>query len=218
MLQDGGAPAPAGYVPSKVSNEELVAERRAQLVASATELFLRKGYHQTSIREIAAAAGWQMGTLYLYISSKQDVLFLITQAIVERVSAGFGAVRSGSPRDQLVDLVDYHIRAVDRMRREIQLLYRESASLGPEHLDIVKQVGLSERHVVAEIIQRGVDCGEFRPVNSHLVANNIMMLGDMWALKGWVLRRHLDLEAYVEQQTDLLLFQLGISTPTRALR
>jgi AcrR family transcriptional regulator len=48
-----------------------------QIVDGACRLFFKKGYHGTTIREIAIASGMSMGQLYHYISSKDDVLFLI---------------------------------------------------------------------------------------------------------------------------------------------
>src|SRR5262245_49176961 len=79
-------------VPSKIMNEALLVERRRTLVAAATDLFVRNGFHRTSIREVAAAVGWNMGTLYLYISSKDDVLYLITRAVLDRLRDGLGVV------------------------------------------------------------------------------------------------------------------------------
>ena len=52
-------------------------EKRARLREAAEKLFRRRGYEQTTTREIADAAGIATGTLFLYARDKQDLLFLV---------------------------------------------------------------------------------------------------------------------------------------------
>ena len=66
-----------GLVPSSAKDVDLIDHKHQQIVEGACRLFFKKGYHKTTIREIALASGMSMGQLYHYISSKDDVLFLI---------------------------------------------------------------------------------------------------------------------------------------------
>ena len=178
---------------------------------SATELLLRQGFHKTSVREIAAVANVTMGTLYLYISRKEDVLYLIASAIMSELADGLRSVeRRDTPTQTLQSSADYYFRAVGRMRREVSLLYREAESLTPDQLDALKQSELQEREFFASIIQEGIEKGEFRPVHPDLTAHNVIMLAHMWALKGWTLKDSFDLDAYIEQQLAFLLGDLVI--------
>ena len=63
-------------VPSTAKDVDLIDSKHQQIVNGACRLFFKKGYHRTTIREIALACGMSMGQLYHYISSKDDVLFL----------------------------------------------------------------------------------------------------------------------------------------------
>ncbi len=199
-------------VPSKVESREIVADRRCHLIKTATALFLQQGFHKTSVREIAEAAGWTTGTLYLYIARKEDVLYLIIDSIMTDLSEGLLAVEQrGTARERLEAVVTYLFTAVDRKRREVKLMYRESASLPEEYLEALKQSGLRDRSVLVAILQRGIDEGEFRPVDPHLIADNIIALAHMWALKGWVMvGRGMAFEQYLRSQLDLLYVQLGV--------
>ncbi len=58
-------------------NADLIQKRHQQIVDGACQLFFKKGYHPTTIRDIARACGMSMGQLYHYISSKDDVLYLV---------------------------------------------------------------------------------------------------------------------------------------------
>lgn len=200
---------------SKVANTALLAERHEQLVQATTTLFLRQGFHKTTVRQIAAAVQWQMGTLYLYIDQKEDVLFLISKAIMNELSEGLLRI---TPRpthsETLWVAMDYFFEAVRRMRREISLLYRESASLLPDQLGELKQSELKERAFFAQIVRDGVEEGEFKsPIEPDLYAHDIILLAHMWALKGWALSSLLPFERYKKSQMDFLWRQLSVDDP-----
>lgn len=62
--------------------DEKAEERRNQLIDTALEVFARKGFDKTSVRELAAAAGVAQGLMYHYFKSKDKLL----EAVVERHS------------------------------------------------------------------------------------------------------------------------------------
>lgn len=205
---------------SKVSNAALVEERHEQLVKATTELFLRQGFHKTSVRQVAAAVGWQMGTLYLYIRRKEDILFLISKAIMNELSNGLTSIKpSISVSETLWISIDYFFEAVNRMRNQISLLYRESASLMPEQLAELKASEIRERTYFTQIIREGIAREEFSaPVDPDLFAHDIIMLAHMWALKGWALSRELSFERYKDLQMLLLWKQLSLKDPPKVVR
>jgi AcrR family transcriptional regulator len=70
---------------ASVKDERLVQKRRDQMIKGAVTLFKEKGFHRTTTREIAKAAGFSIGTLYEYIRSKEDVLYLVCDSIYDHV-------------------------------------------------------------------------------------------------------------------------------------
>ena len=61
-------------VQASVKDERLIAKARNQMIKGAVTLFKEKGFHRTTTREIAKAAGLASGHLYEYIRTKEDVL------------------------------------------------------------------------------------------------------------------------------------------------
>src|SRR5262245_8856517 len=53
---------------------QLVAARRNQILDAATRAFAKRGYHNTTIRQIAGEAGVADGTIYIYFKNKTDLL------------------------------------------------------------------------------------------------------------------------------------------------
>src|SRR5690625_2538162 len=64
-----------------VKDTALITKRRNQIIKASIALFKQKGFHKTTTREIAKASGFSIGTLYEYIRSKEDVLFLVYESI-----------------------------------------------------------------------------------------------------------------------------------------
>ncbi|MCP4682016.1 MAG: TetR/AcrR family transcriptional regulator, partial [Desulfobacterales bacterium] len=68
-------------IPTQIKDQDLVKERRRQIVDASVILFVENGYHKTTTRQIARATGFSIGSLYEYVSSKEDVLYLVCDAI-----------------------------------------------------------------------------------------------------------------------------------------
>jgi TetR/AcrR family transcriptional regulator, cholesterol catabolism regulator len=73
-----------------------VSARRSELTRQAARLFAERGYHGTSIGDLAKALGVQKGSLYAHIDSKQDLLF---EAMTEGARA-FHEALDGVPEDR----------------------------------------------------------------------------------------------------------------------
>ena len=70
-------------------------ERRAQLVAAATEAFARQGVAATSVADIVRAAGVAQGTFYLYFTSKDDVILAVVAGVADVVAGVVGSAYAG---------------------------------------------------------------------------------------------------------------------------
>ncbi len=90
----------AGDIPTQVKNRDLVERRRRQIVDAAVELFIQNGFHKTTTRQIAAAAGFSIGSLYEYVASKEDILYLVCDAIHAEMERGMAeAMQRASNED-----------------------------------------------------------------------------------------------------------------------
>lgn len=209
-------------IPTLVKDSSLVEERRADLVRAAVGLFIRKGYHQTTTREIAREAGVSIGSLYEYIKTKEDVLYLVCDAIhremEERLGAGGGKRGAGSsgkksePKSELESAIRNYFDVCDEMQDSILLIYRETASLERESQRYVLQNEARIAGLFAEILERGVAAGSFHFDDARaqeLMAHNIVVLGHMWALRRWALREKFSLDEYTKEQTSLILGEIA---------
>jgi len=200
-------------IPTLVKNPSLVTEKRAQIVDSAVALFINKGYHQTTTREIARSAGFSIGTLYEYVASKEDILYLVCDAIHDEIEMRLKEEIS-EEKDGLETLegaIRVYVQVCDRMQDPIVLIYRETASLDRESQQYVLQNERRITDIFETILKRGVSDGTVRFDGApalELMAHNIVVLGHMWAFRRWFLRDAFSLDEYIRYQTSLILREL----------
>lgn len=198
------------FIPTAVKDSALVEERRSKIVEAAVKLFIHKGFHATTTREIARSSGVSVGLLYEYISSKEDILYLVCESIHGEMGEQLSKeVRQGaSAEETLRRAISGYLRVCDRMQDSILLIYRETASLVPESQRYVLENEQRIAKVFEDILEAGNTSGVFRLRDRkavQLMAHNIIVLGHMWAFRRWFLRDHFTLDEYVEHQTSLIM-------------
>ena len=113
-------------------NEALLEKRHRLIAEAAAPLFIKKGFHQTTMREIARAVGMSMGNLYHYINSKDDVLFLVYRqlyAIWETHLEKYDIKNVEDPVEKLRLLMLSMLRAAYEFKDLTQMTFRESKFL-----------------------------------------------------------------------------------------
>ncbi|TFD92945.1 TetR/AcrR family transcriptional regulator [Jeotgalibacillus sp. R-1-5s-1] len=194
-------------VQSSVKDERLVEMRRDQMIKGAVSLFKQKGFHRTTTREIAKASGFSIGTLYEYIRTKEDVLYLVCDRIYDQVRARLhGMDLDGGTLESLSTGIAHYFRVVDDMQDEVLVMYQEAKSLSKDALPYVLKKELEMVEMFEILIQKCVDEGELEMEKEmiHLMAQNIFVQGQMWAFRRWALRSY-TIDQYIERQTGLLL-------------
>lgn len=199
-------------IQSSVKDKELVEIRRKEIVNAAVDLFVRKGFHKTTIREIAKKFGMSVGTLYEYIRTKEDILILvcdyINSAVRIRVKPSVEITQDSTKN--LKNAIEIYYRIIDELQDYIIFLYQETKSLSHKNRKYIFQSEEDMTNIFVEILSHGVKQGSFNidERNIPLTAHNIMVLGQMWAFRRWALQKEYTLERYIETQSDSIVDQI----------
>jgi AcrR family transcriptional regulator len=187
-------------VKSIVEDAKLVARRRSQLVSAAIKLFCREGFHSTTVKDIACAAGVSAGLVYQYVQDKQDLLFLALSHIVETNKQEIPAALSGvgDPLLRLRTAVDAYARVMDANREAVLLTYRESKSLTKEYKEVLKSLELETNKLIATCIEVCISAGLMRKTKVELLTYHLVVVAHAWPLKYWRLRRITSLDEYIK--------------------
>lgn len=159
--------------------------RPAELLAAALEIFVERGYAGTRLDDVAARAGVSKGTLYLYYANKEELFKAVVRV---------GLV---SPLTRARELVDHASgTSVDLLRTFVRgwwekigasshsgiqkLMIAEAANFPEIARFYIEEVLLPGQATMARIIERGIERGEFRPVDpaqvAHLMAAPFLMI------------------------------------------
>jgi len=140
--------------------------RNAEILQTAARVFRQKGYHATRIQDIADELGMRKGSLYHYISSKEDLVKGLAAGALERMTKETSSILATghSARRKLAMAIEAHLRLTleDRdiwgllMRENLELLNRNSPA---DIRALVRQYESLWDRLVAE----GVASGEFDP-------------------------------------------------------
>jgi AcrR family transcriptional regulator len=179
-------------IKTRIKNQGLIDETHARIARAAVSLFIKKGFHQTSIREIADASRMSMGLLYRYISSKDDVLSLAYEQIHKENLEGISSAKmekSRNPREKLKKSMENMLKLVERDRKKYLFVYTESKFLSPNALKPV----LEKENIVIEhfrkIIEEGIKSGQFDIQHAPLAASIISYILMIGPLRGWSFRK-----------------------------
>jgi TetR/AcrR family transcriptional regulator, cholesterol catabolism regulator len=140
-------------------------DRRAQILATASEMFARKGIRSTTVREIADAVGVLSGSLYHYFDSKDAMVEEILMGFLDAIRAQYGEVlaRNEGAAQSLRDLVFASLQ-VAREQPDATAIYQNELQYlreTPRFKD-VQAAAAEVQEVWLGILERGVADGSFR--------------------------------------------------------
>jgi AcrR family transcriptional regulator len=141
-------------------------EREGLILRAASELFAERGYHATSLEDIAARVGIAKGTIYLHFASKDDlVIALMKQGFTSYVKALENALESASaPRDKLRAVIEHFTSAAaNEGYLTWAALMRTPAIMSRmgELREQIHQQWDRPRQLLAEAIDEGKATGDF---------------------------------------------------------
>ena len=198
-------------IKTATKNPDRVRERRESLINAAIAVFIEKGFHNATVRDIGRTAGMTQGTIYNYVRSKDDILYLVCDRIVAEYNEQ--ARRALDTSHDPVGRVRSAVRAISqvmyRHRREILLIYQDSHLLDERSRRVIlarveEFIGMFERIITDAARELGVPLP-----HPHLSANMLTFLPVMIALRGWSLKNHMEPEKVIEEITTFIVRGLG---------
>ncbi len=195
-------------IPTTIKDQELVTQRRGEIIDVATRLFLERGFHKTSIRDIARACPFNLASLYMYVASKEDILFLVAQQLIEEKAKAMAGVEISEedPAGSFRTAFQSYCRIVHRYRPHIRLLYRELDVLSPARREIVMASLSTVTGVFERIVRTGIAKGVFGEMNPKLVALNALFSCHLWSLHTRALRAITqNIDEFFAMQSDIML-------------
>ncbi len=147
-----------------------------EIARAAIQLFDEKGYHATSVQDIADAVGLQKGSLYHYIENKEELLLRIASQSINGFNHELEIIRNRKTpaRDRLIQAIHHHFNIVTGDIQMTTVLLREAFLLSDEQHGIIKKATDRYLDLWVDIIKEGMDNQEFRSGDARLTALSIL--------------------------------------------
>ena len=185
------------------------AEREKAIRAAALRIFRQKGYHAASMQNIADAVGLYKGSLYYYVSSKEELLVRLFEGRAEQVLGEIRAASgTGTRTEQLRAMVRAYVLGVLRNLDSVRVYLREEHVLPPAALRQVQAEQRDMRALFEGVIGDGMREGTFVGTDPELAA--LALLGMCtWVHRWYRPRGRLAETAIADDFADRVVRMLG---------
>jgi TetR/AcrR family transcriptional regulator, cholesterol catabolism regulator len=159
--------------------EEEQARRRHEIFHQVVPIVLKKGFHETSMQEIASAAGLGKSTLYDYFRTKDEILIYFFEDQLNDLTeeAQKIAMQNCSADVRLRKIMEAYVESLQANKSLFMKMTLESQRLRVESQKQIQKSRHAYQDMIRALIEEGIREGVFRPVNPLLAAR--LLLGSI---------------------------------------
>lgn len=159
-------------------------ERRERILMQAAEVFFRKGFHGSSVDEVARAVGLLKGSLYYHIRSKEDLLVELLCRTLEEAQQAVArqAAADADPRQRLERMLEAHVDFVLREPVRVGVLLNEYDRLRGPRRQKVEQMWRDYERQFVRAVREAQQAGQVMDGPAELIAQSLLGLGS-WAAR-----------------------------------
>ncbi len=151
-------------------------EKQAEILAAALKIFREKGYHAASMQDLADEVGLQKGSLYYYVSSKDDLLKALYERFIGAFTEQLSAIVAEPlpPKEKLRRAIESHVVALSDQLELFHVYVHEQHFLNNRLRVRIHAEAEHQAELLEAILTEGVNSGEFRSVDVTMAAHAII--------------------------------------------
>ena len=150
-----------------------VGNKRERIIAAAGRLFGEKGYHNTTTAEIAEAAGVAAGTIYIYFSSKEELLVAVFEEFLglhmQRLREG--VAHEATPEAKLRRLISLGLELMETNPDSARIFLSQLRQSTTMIKMVAKRSSRAYKDIIEEILDEGMRSGACRQMNVRATAS-----------------------------------------------
>jgi AcrR family transcriptional regulator len=157
---------------------EDIQERRRMIAQEAVQLFVHKGFNETSMRQIARMTGMGKSTLYDYFPSKDDIIvFVLERHLADVMSQAHGILAQPvSAAEKLRAVMKMHLAFLLRQKSFYLRLMLEAQRLKAESQQRIQEKRYAFQDMLKNLIEQGIKEGSFREVDSTMAMKTLISM------------------------------------------
>ncbi|MEA3182668.1 MAG: hypothetical protein QOI59_6191 [Gammaproteobacteria bacterium] len=210
----GDRPPPSPWRASRERQHDREVKREA-VIRAAAHAFNHKGYHNTSLDDIAAALDVTKPTVYYYVTNKEQLLFECFVAGVEQIRAGFREARDMEiPARERLHAVLRHYAKTMASEFGWCMVRVEEQDLSPDMSSHIKAMKSEIDQGIRRLIREGVQDGSIHPCDPKMTA--FALAGSLNWIAHWY-RENRSMSAAEIADAFITVFDNGLQ-PRRSAR
>jgi len=189
-------------------------KKKREILMAAMRVYAEKGARNARVADVATAAGVGKGTIYEYFRSRDEILIEAFHLVIGDMERAVGDVMQAStdPETKLKEITRASFDALMQFPPDMVEIYLDFWAEGIRQGDAEGRLGIDLksmyeqfRSVIAAVLDEGIAAGVFRPMNTRLVASNLMAILDGLQLQFIIDRNAFDQSRMADETIDLLL-------------
>ncbi|WP_449619948.1 TetR/AcrR family transcriptional regulator [Robertmurraya sp. Marseille-Q9965] len=165
--------------------ERKIAKKKEEILRSAAAIFAEKGYHGTTMEEVAARLLMTKGSMYYYFKNKDDLLFHCHQMIMEK-SIGQMEEILNSPltwKEKLEGAIKAHVQLATSEKSMFMVMDKPNQHFTDEYLQEILASRTKYAQYFDQILLEGISSKEFQNVDVKMV--RMIILGALNWIQEW---------------------------------
>ena len=156
-------------------------ERRDRFLTAAAQVFSEKGYHSTTMRDLARATGMSLSGMYYYVEGKDELLFMIQERCFKRVLQGAKAAVDGAidAEEKMRNFVKHHVGFFARHMDEMKVLSHDAESLSKQRIEGINELKRTYVDMLTELV------GALRPKNGSPADSRVSAYA-LFGMMNWI--------------------------------
>ncbi|MHB1710304.1 MAG: TetR/AcrR family transcriptional regulator [Acidimicrobiales bacterium] len=201
------SPPPKGRQPGRprhVTPSADYLKRHEEIVEAAAKVFQEKGYGSGSLDDVAAALDLRKASLYYYVHSKAELLYLIFERAIDGAIEDLEQLAiSGSPAERLAGLLRHQVRTVASNPSLFAVFFDQRPHLEDDQEARIRDKERRYLGLFVDAVDAAIGSGSIAVENSHYAAQLLLGMAN-WSYK-WVDPDHDDVETIADAAVRLVL-------------
>jgi AcrR family transcriptional regulator len=199
---------------TNAQNEQIRAERKAQILDAAYRVFSQNGFHLTTIANVAAKAGVSYGIVYHYYKNKEELFWAVFENWVSEYTSYLASSEELLSTSTATDQLKIFSSAAIQLMTEsteflpVQMEFWSLMVRNDQIREHFRQLFNTLRSPLVNIIQKGIDNEEFRQADPEILASIALAAFDGLVLQWIADPQKIDWQVAARALVDLILCYL----------
>ena len=177
-----------------------------KIIRAAEKLFFEKGYHATSLKDLAKEIGTTTSIIYYYFKSKEELLVRIYELDLEESIDGLMKIAQShtSTTEKMTEIIKYCTKHNMKKKSRAKIFFEEESALPSNFQKLIREKKRQYNKVIEDIYSDGIKEGVFKPTPDLRVFVNAVLGMYIWVYKWYRPNRGDDPEKISQQIAHIL--------------